>query len=263
MRNNRHNKPWRTNRHKLTNLIPVSLQPRRWAHIKRSTAMKILAIFHLFVIVPASCCAATVLAEHILPATASSWFNVGAGMGTDGRVYDNRQAQTFTTTSSGFLESISFNAYRFATTNADLRVSVTSVIGGQPRTILESLVISPNSISTQSLTSAFLRGGNFSNTISASGNVLLQANTQYAIVFSTASVEANYRLYGDYSAYSGGTSLSFQDSGPYQSSGGDLLFRVAANPIPEPESVAMCLISTVALITRRHRSRTIKGAAKS
>jgi hypothetical protein len=201
------------------------------------------------------------VAEHILPATSTSWFNAGAGMGTDGRVYDNRQAQTFTTTSFGFLESISFNAYRFATTNADLRVSVTSVIGGQPRTILESLVISPNSISTQSLSSAFLRGGSFSNTISASGKVFLQANTQYAIVFSTSSIEANYRLFGDYSAYSGGTSMSFQDSGPYKSSGGDLLFRVAANPIPEPESTAMCLISTLSLISRRQRNRTIRATA--
>ena len=30
------NKSWRTNRHKLLNFISTSLQPRRWAHIKRS-----------------------------------------------------------------------------------------------------------------------------------------------------------------------------------------------------------------------------------
>jgi len=30
------NKAWRTNRHKHLNFISTSLQPRRWAHIKRS-----------------------------------------------------------------------------------------------------------------------------------------------------------------------------------------------------------------------------------
>lgn len=182
-------------------------------------------------------------------------------MGTDGIVYDNRQAQIFTTTSSGYLSSISFNSYRINPTNADLRVSVTSIIGGQPRTVLESIIVTSTTISSQSLSSAFLLGGNFSNTITATGNLLLQANTQYAIVFSTSSIEANYRLYGDYSAYSGGSNSSFQNSGPYKTSGGNLLFRVSATPIPEPGSLTTCILSAIFLITRRRRSRTSRDTA--
>lgn len=82
-------------------------------------------------------------------------------MGTDGIVYDNRQAQIFTATSSGYLNSISFNSYRLDPTNADLRVSVTSVIAGQPSTVLETMIVTSATISSQSLSSAFLRGGNF------------------------------------------------------------------------------------------------------
>ena len=225
--------------------------------------MKILVKACLLVFASETSDAATVVVEHILPPTSTSWFNAGAGMGTDGKVYDNRQAQIFTTTSSGYLNSISFNSYRLNPTNADLRVSVTSIIGGQPRTVLESIIVTSTAISSKSLSSAFLPGGNFSNTISATGNLLLQANTQYAIVFSTSSIEANYRLYGDYSAYSGGSNLSFQNSGPFRTNGGNLLFRVTATPIPDPGSLMMCILSASFLITTRKRSRTMKGAAEA
>jgi hypothetical protein len=214
-----------------------------------------------FVFVPRTSGAASIVAEHILPAKSTSWFSAGAGMGTDGKVYDNRQAQTFTTISSGYLNSISFNSYRYNTTNADLRISVTSMIGGQPRAVLESIIVKPTAISSQSLSSAFLLGGNFSNTIMATGNLLLQANTQYAIVFSSSSIEANYRLYGDYSAYSGGSNLSNQNSGLYRINGGNLLFQVSATPIPEPGSLTLYIFSALLLGTRRRRSQLGREAS--
>lgn len=217
------------------------------------TIMRITAALHFIVVLAGSCRAATVLAEHVLPETASGWYSVGAGMGTDGRVYDNRQAQTFTATSLGYLVSISFNAYRFSTTNADLRVSVTTVVAGQPAAVLASILVSPAAVAMQSPTLDFMRGGGFSNTAVSTGHLLLEENTRYALVFQSDSVEANYRLIGDYTGYAGGANLSFQNTGSFGSSSGDLLFRVLVAPVPEPQSPVLLAIGGLTLVWRRTR----------
>lgn len=201
--------------------------------------------------------AAITVAEHTLPSNASSWFNVGAGMATDGAVFDNRQAQTFIPTTSGFLEDISFNLYRQASSDADLRVSVTNLISGQPAGTLASMLLSFSSVGTSSLSSTFLRSGSFSHTVTPSGSLFLSAGVTYALVFASDTTEANYRIYGDRSGYADGANLRFQNSGPYEDgSSSDLLFRVTANPIPEPHAVALLGVSSLLLALRRQRCRT-------
>jgi len=182
-----------------------------------------------------SAIAAVTVAEHTLPPAATSWFEVGAGILTNGGVADNRQAQTFVPTTSGYLDGIEFNSYRTPGTGADLRVSVTSVLGGQPGTILESVQLPVSLVSTTVLNYSFLLGGGFSHHLTASGSLLLDAGATYALVFSTDTGEANYRIYGDFSGYDQGDILQFHNSGPYQAvPGADLLFRVTVNQTINP-----------------------------
>ena len=196
--------------------------------------------------------ASITVAEHTLPANATSSFNVGAGLSIDGAVFDNRQAQTFIPTASGFLEDVSFNLYRNAYTNADLRISVMNVVGGQPSIILESLLLPFESVETNSLSFNFLRSGSFSHTVKFSGSLLLDAGVTYALVFSSDITEANYRIYGDRSGYPDGVQLRFQNLGPYQvSTDADLLFRVTVNPVPEPHVGALLAGVAILLILRR------------
>jgi len=176
------------------------------------------------------------VAEHTFPPNPINWFNIGAGIGTDdGIVFDNRQAQTFVPTTSGYLKEIAFNVYRESNTDADLRVSITSTVGGQPQTTLESMVLPFSLVGTNYLDSSFLLSNTFSHRVAASGSVLLNAGVSYALVFSSDRKEANYRIHGDQSGYDQGVALQFQNSGPYHEFvGADLVFRVSANPLPGP-----------------------------
>ena len=200
--------------------------------------------------------AAIVVAEHTLPSNATSWFNVGAGIGTDGAVFDNRQAQTFVPTASGYLTDVSFDLYRIGT-SADLRISITTVMGGQPAATLDSVLLPFAAVGTNSLSSSFLLGGTFSHTVQTSGTQLLYSGVTYALVFSSDTTEANYQIYGDNSGYVSGTNLRFQNSGPFKDGvGSDLLFRVTAVPIPEPHMGLLGVPAVLLLVLRRSRSRT-------
>jgi len=195
--------------------------------------------------------AAITVAEHSLPSNATSWFDVGAGIGTDGAVFDNRQAQTFVPTASGLLQNVSLNVYRISTT-ADLRVSITEVVGGQPGTTLDSALLPFSTVGTTALSSSFLLSGAFSHSVTMSGSLLLEAGVSYALVFSSDTTEANYRIYGDRSGYSEGANLRFQNSGPYVDAGGsDLLFRVTATPIPEPKATFLFALASLVLWAQR------------
>jgi hypothetical protein len=206
--------------------------------------------------------AAIIVAEHTLPSNATSWFDVGAGIGTDdGRVFDNRQAQTFVPTASGFLQDVSFNVYRISTT-ADLRVSITEVLGGQPGTTLDSALLPVSTVGTTPLSSSFLLSGAFSHSVTMSGSLLLEAGVSYAVVFSSDTTEANYRIYGDRSGYSEGSNLRFQNSGPYVDAGGsDLLFRVTATPIPEPKATFLFGLAGLVLWAQRIQQGRRRRAA--
>lgn len=177
-------------------------------------------------------------------------------MYTHGGVVDDfRQAQTFTPTTSGFLHDVSFNAHRWIDTTADLRISITSVVGGQPADILDSALIPSHLFGTSSLSSSFLRSGAFSHTVTLPGKFPLEAGVAYALVFSSDSVEAKYQIYGDHSGYADGANLRFMDSPLYEEmSGSDLLFRVTANPVPEPHMGLLGGAFALLLIPRRTRA---------
>ena len=152
-------------------------------------------------------------AFHTLPPGATGSFNVGAGIGTDGMIFDNRRAQTFTPTVAGRVDSISFVATRLEGTDADLRVSLTTIDSGQPATVLFSTLIDVNSFTVGLVPGS---GQSFTTTIDLSvAGIILATETQYALVFSTDTTEANYRIYGDNSGYLGGTMMRFQNSGPF------------------------------------------------
>ena len=213
--------------------------------------MKTLLILSIVVCSTSVQAASIVTASHTLPPSASSWFNTGAGIGTDGIVFDNREAQTFTATTSGILDTVSFVATRLSGTTADLRVTLTNLIGGQPGVSIASGLVGVNSFAE-----GFLSGNpdEFTTAINFfSENIFLEAESQYAIVFSTDTTEANYRIYGDYSGYLDGTEMHFQNSGPFEpSSSADLFFEVSVNPIPEPTT--LLLLGFGAMMLRRKRS---------
>lgn len=196
-----------------------------------------------------------VTASHTLPTSATRWFSAGAGIGTDGTVFDNRVAQTFTVTTSGVLDTISFIATRSDGTTADLRVTLTNLIGGQPGISMASSLVEVNSF-----TEGFLSGrpDEFTTTLNfSSDDILLETGSQYAIVLSTDTIEANYRIYGDYSGYLGGNKLSFQNSGPFESPPYEVDFFFEVTVIPEPSS--MFLVTAAAFITYfKHRKELTK-----
>ena len=180
----------------------------------------------------------TVTASHTYSPDVRQRYSGGAGMGTDGAVYDNRKAQTFTVTTEGILNTISFMATRSTGTTADLRITLTDLHLGRPNMALASRLIELSSIPENTSPSP----QQFTATVDFhSENMFLETGSRYGIVFSTDTTEANYGIYGDYSGYSGGSYLSFQNTGPYEypSYPSDLYFEVTVNSIPEPATLLL------------------------
>src|SRR5687767_14063194 len=83
-----------------------------------------------------------VAASFPIPAEITSWFNDGAGMASDGMmVFDNREAQAFTSTRTGVLDRVEFSGYRTANTTAALRIQVTRSTDGKPGEVLGTTTI--------------------------------------------------------------------------------------------------------------------------
>ena len=125
---------------------------------------------------------------------ASNLFNTGAGVGTDGSVFDNRLLQTFTPTTTGTLSSISLLVSKINPTNADLRVSLVSVSSGQPISTLDTSLLDSDSVGTTSLFSET----EFSHDVIFSDTITVSAGVEYGFLLSTDSVEANYRFYTNF-----------------------------------------------------------------
>lgn len=66
----------------------------------------------------------------------TSYFDAGAGQGYDGTLYDNKQAQTFVPSESGFIGSVSISVYRMPDTTAPLRIRIMDTLGGVPNSTL-------------------------------------------------------------------------------------------------------------------------------
>lgn len=218
-------------------------------------------LFLLLVLFSTTLHAATsVTASHYVGSPMAGYFNAGAGMGTDGIVYDNREAQTFTATTGGVLDTISCVVRRMNKTTADLKITLTDVVSGQPGVSLATAFVNLQSVPIENWSwwdRHFTVNINF-----ISQDVVLEAGKQYAIVLSTDTTEANYRVYGDYTGYSGGTRMSSQNSGSYMSEyPSDLYFEVTVNSIPEPSTVL--LIAAGAAFLKRRRTKldgeTVRG----
>ena len=143
--------------------------------------------------------------------------------------------------------SISFTASTFGQASADLRVSLTSFVAGQPATTLASQLVAANSFQDGSINNH----DTFSHTIDfTNANLQLEANTQYALVFSSDTPDANYRIYGNSEGYLQGANYFSQNGSEFSLRSGDLFFQVETG-IPAPSSLA--LISLAALTATRRR----------
>jgi hypothetical protein len=195
---------------------------------------------------------AGIVAEHALPPGATTWFITGAGMSTDEAISDIRLAQVFTPLESGILDDISFSGHRSSSTNVDLRISIATVQGGAPGTTLASVWLPFTAFETASFPRSQTRP--YTHTVDFTGNILLQAGTLYAIVFSTDTTEADYRFNGDFSGYTGGNLLGFRNSEPWVTRSGHLLFQVRT--VAEPSVAA--ILGFAALLAATARRRTLR-----
>lgn len=231
--------------------------------MKRNVELNAGSVFTVMAIVLChSLHAAITIAENPYPADGNGFNSVGAGMGSDsGVIYDNRVAQTFMATTSGYLESVTFYAYRFGGTgmDADLRVSVTEILGGQPGIVLESAYAPFSSISIDSPPMEHLRDGSAATNVVFSATTLLESGMTYALVFSSDTPVANYRMIG-YSPtltsdnYLGGERLRSQNASQYVGNfGADLNFRVQAAPVPEPRVLGLLAMGCATACLFRNR----------
>lgn len=218
-------------------------------HLRSYRILTLITFFGFLSLFPLNDTNAALLttASHKLPSTATGWFSAGAGKALDGgTIFDNRLAQTFTSTVSGTLQTVSFIATRYTSTNADLRVSLTALTNGQPTPELTTVLLEVDSFEVGSLSGrpdTFNVSADFSMQ-----DVLIEAQQEYAIVFLSDTADANYRIYGDRSGYSGGTSLDFQNSGPFEesTSASDLFFEVVVKTIPEPTTATLLALTAPA-----------------
>ncbi len=193
---------------------------------------------------------ADVVASHTQTSPFSGTFNSGAGMAEDdGIIYDNRQAQSFITNASGTLSTISFIAAKssFSPTTADLRVSLTTFASGQPGTTLASRLVSLSTFED-----SIASYDEFSHAIDFSASaIMLEADTQYALVFSSDTANANYRLYGNSEGYLQGANYFSQNGSAFSVRTGDLFFQVETG-IPTPSTAALLALAGLTA-TRRKR----------
>jgi hypothetical protein len=173
-----------------------------------------------------------VLASHELHPSATGWFNAGAGQGYDGGIlYDNKKAQTFVPSESGFIGSVSIAVYRMSDTTAPLRIRITDTIGGVPNTTLSETYVASSEVPTSLSGRPYLNAtGTFDST-----TLFLEAGQQYAIVFDSAETEANYRIHGSYEyPYADGTRFKSQNTNVWtEQTLGDYFFQVLAKPRSE------------------------------
>lgn len=183
-------------------------------------------------------------AKHMFPDGGRSFSNGGAGMATDGIVFDNVLGQTFTAEQTGILYEVSFIATRLNDlTSADLRIDIAEYFSDQPGDVLGT-----SYIPAQEFETGFLSGNpdTFNKTVSfAREDISLRIGARYALLFSTDVTEANYRVYGDNSGYLGGNWIKSQNGAPFSYSGStsDLFFRVNLISVPEPSSIAAVTIA--------------------
>jgi hypothetical protein len=200
--------------------------------------------------------APVVTATHLLTSSTAGYSNDAAGMATDVAVFDNRSAQSFTATVGGTLTEVAFFATKISSTTADLRVSIATLIGTQPGAVLGSRLLGVNTFVSE----PFSGRPNVFNSFAdfSSQNIQLSANSMYVIIFSSDTTEANYRIYGDNTGYTGGTGMFSQNGRPYTATAGtDREFRITVEAVPEPSTFALILIGAAGCVVRARRNRIV------
>jgi hypothetical protein len=166
-----------------------------------------------------------------------------------------RVAQTFTAEVGGWLNSASVAAASLDLDTSGLSVAVTSLVGGQPATILATAPL-------QGLDDAGVYSDVESLNASAdfnSSQVMLEANQQYALLFIADRLNGHFNVLGHQTVltpygYSGGAILHSTNGASFITlPHGELMFEVTVNTIPEPTGLALLSIAGIAPLFHRLR----------
>jgi len=199
-------------------------------------------------------------AEH--QPVSGSRFSVGAGIsGDDGRTFDNHIAQTFTAEQSGRLIDLNFLATRQnENTNADLRIDIVTWDTNQIVDVLGTTYLPASEFKIDTLSSdlEFNQTADFSDLA-----IIMNAGQQFAMVFSTDTRDANYRLVGNKPDYNGGRAFRSRDGTTFSefTSTSDLFFEARVVAVPEP-TVLFPLVGLTACFFMRRTRKTINHQFK-
>jgi hypothetical protein len=176
-----------------------------------------------------------------------------------------RIAQTFTTEVGGRLLSVSVTAASLDSDPTGLQLAVTALNNGQPGTIL----------ATSPLQGLYVNGRftdiKVLNAVADfdGSQVMLAAQQQYALLFVAERHQSSYQVLGDQTAgtqrqYAGGELLRSMSGMPFQFlPGGDLVFEVTVEAIPEPITLTLALIGAAACWGQgRNSSRSVMSTLK-
>lgn len=180
-----------------------------------------------------------IMAAYELPSSAMSWFHTGAGQGfDDGKLYDNKRAQTFVPIRSGMAQSVEISAIRQPNTTAPLRIRITDTVAGVPNATLAVTYVATGDVPTYS--SGQHPSWNVTGRFSTAA-LVLEAGQTYALVFDSATPEAGYEIAGcNLSPYPDGTMFRSQNSPAWsEESIGDQLFQITARARSELQMLDM------------------------
>lgn len=202
----------------------------------------------------ASDAATEITATYRLPALPQTLFAIPFG-NTGINPPAVRVAQTFTAEVGGWLDTVSVATASLDLNPSGLSVAVTSLIGGQPGTIL----------ATAPLQGLYVAGvysdvESLNATADFSGSqVMLDANEQYALLFVAERLNGHFNVLGHQTVltpygYAGGAILHSTSGASFITLPiGELMFEVTATTIPEPTGLALLSIAGLGPLFRRFR----------
>jgi hypothetical protein len=163
-----------------------------------------------------------------------------------------RATQTFTAERDGWLHTASFTAASLDANPAGLSLAVTSLIGGQPDTILATAPLQGlYTMGVFSDITALNASADFTDS-----HVMLEANQQYALLFVADRLNSHFQVLGHQTVgtpyhYAGGELLRSASGEPFVSLPiGELMFEVTVATIPEPTTLALGLLAAAACFVR-------------
>lgn len=176
------------------------------------------------------------IAEFQASKNLESSFSAGAGKAPDNnRVYDNKLAQSFTTSQTGRIVSVEVAVRPIRTEDpAPLRVSIHEMKDGLPGKELAAAEIPFEDIPAGEELRVLTLANAFTATARFEKGPLLWGGRRYCIVYSSSRTPANYHISGtrqEGATYPYGHFYKDNRKGGFESGDGDLFFRVAASPV--------------------------------